>query len=57
MQIADVPGRGEPGSGGLDWPAMLSTLRAGGYHGPVGLEYVPTRETVASLKHIRSVHP
>jgi hydroxypyruvate isomerase len=55
VQIADVPGRGEPGSGGLDWPAMLSVLRASGYQGPIGLEYFPTRATVASLKHIRSV--
>ena len=28
VQIADVPGRGEPGSGGLDWSAQLAVLRA-----------------------------
>ena len=55
VQIADVPGRGEPGSGGLDWSAQLSTLRASGYEGPIGLEYFPTIESVASVAHIRSV--
>lgn len=55
VQIADAPGRGEPGTGALDWANMLSVLRASGYSGPLGLEYVPTRDTEASLKHIRSV--
>ncbi len=55
VQIADVPGRGEPGSGGIDWAAALTTIKASGYAGPVGLEYVPTVETTASIEYIRSV--
>jgi hydroxypyruvate isomerase len=55
VQIAEVPGRGEPGSGGLDWAAQLAVVRASGYDGPIGLEYFPTQETVASVQHIRSV--
>jgi hydroxypyruvate isomerase len=55
VQIADAPGRGEPGSGGVDWPARLGELRAAGYDGPLGLEYVPTVETTASVQYIRSV--
>ncbi|MCO8276237.1 TIM barrel protein [Actinoplanes sp. TRM 88003] len=54
VQIADSPGRGEPGSGALDWPAVLATLRHSGYDGPIGLEYFPTIETMASLATIRS---
>lgn len=54
VQIADAPGRGEPGSGGLDWPDRLAVLRASGYDGPIGLEYFPTTESVASLTVIRS---
>ncbi|HEU4347651.1 MAG TPA: TIM barrel protein [Actinoplanes sp.] len=55
VQIADVPGRGEPGSGSVDWTAQLSTLRGSGYDGPIGLEYVPTVETVTSVAGIRSI--
>ncbi|MFI9201982.1 TIM barrel protein [Streptomyces sp. NPDC053048] len=39
VQIADVPGRGAPGTGGLDLPGLLGRLRRAGYAGPVGLEY------------------
>lgn len=55
VQLADAPGRGEPGSGDIDWPAALGTLRSSGYHGPIGLEYYPTQESVASLAYIRDV--
>ncbi|MGK5683877.1 TIM barrel protein [Actinoplanes sp. URMC 104] len=54
VQIADVPGRGEPGSGSLDWPAQLAALRRAGYDGPIGLEYFPTTESAASTAHIRA---
>jgi hydroxypyruvate isomerase len=55
VQIADAPGRGEPGSGGVDWTERLSVLRASGYDGPIGLEYFPTIPSVESLAHIRKV--
>jgi hydroxypyruvate isomerase len=55
VQIADAAGRGEPGSGSVDWPARLAELRAAGYDGPLGLEYVPTVETTASVEYIRTV--
>jgi hydroxypyruvate isomerase len=55
VQIADVPGRGEPGSGSLDWNAQLSALRSSGYDGPIGLEYFPTIESVATVAQIRSI--
>ena len=55
VQIADVPGRGEPGSGGLDWAAQLAVLRASGYAGPLGLEYFPSISSAESVKHIREI--
>ncbi|GAB7004817.1 hydroxypyruvate isomerase [Nocardioides sp. AN3] len=55
VQIADAPGRGEPGSGALDWETQLGVLRASGYDGPIGLEYFPTISSEESVKHIREV--
>lgn len=39
IQIADAPGRGEPGTGGLPLDAWITRSRELGYAGPVGLEY------------------
>jgi hydroxypyruvate isomerase len=55
VQLADAPGRHEPGSGDVDWPAQLAVLRASGYDGPIGLEYFPAVETTRSVEYIRSV--
>lgn len=45
VQIADSPGRGEPGTGEIHYPFVLATLEDLGYDGYVGLEYNPTTET------------
>jgi hydroxypyruvate isomerase len=49
VQIADAPGRGEPGSGALDLDRYLTALAEHGYRGWVSLEYKPTGTTEASL--------
>ena len=49
VQIADWPGRGEPGTGELDLDRHLTDLAARGYAGWVGLEYKPTTRTEDSL--------
>ena len=49
VQIADWPGRGEPGSGQLDLGKHLTDLADRGYRGWVGLEYQPTTDTETSL--------
>ena len=43
VQIADAPGRGEPGSGQLDLDRYLAALEDRGYRGWVSLEYKPHR--------------
>jgi hydroxypyruvate isomerase len=55
VQFADVAGRGEPGTGGIDWPAALNALRMAHYDGPIGLEYIPTVPSAESVKYIQSV--
>jgi len=54
VQVADVPGRGEPGSGTVDWPGQLALLRRLGYTGAIGLELMPTRTpTSEALAYIQ----
>nr|WP_296763716.1 TIM barrel protein [Rhodococcus sp. (in: high G+C Gram-positive bacteria)] len=38
IQVADVPGRCEPGTGEINYPAVAAALRRIGYTGVVGLE-------------------
>jgi hydroxypyruvate isomerase len=45
VQIADSPGRGEPGTGEIRYPYVLGILEDLGYDGYVGLEYNPAAET------------
>jgi len=49
VQVADLPGRGEPGSGRLGLDRQLADLQRAGYAGWVGLEYKPTTTTEESL--------
>jgi hydroxypyruvate isomerase len=50
VQIADAPGRGEPGTGSIDLERYLAAIEATGYQGWIGLEYKPTTPpTEASL--------
>jgi hydroxypyruvate isomerase len=49
VQIADFPGRGEPGTGTLDIDGYLEELEQLGYSGWIGLEYKPTVPTADSL--------
>ena len=45
IQIADVPGRGEPGTGEINYRFLLDHLGRRGYDGYVGLEYRPSGGT------------
>ena len=47
VQIADAPGRGEPGTGDIDWPASFALLDTVGYTGAVGIECYPTVPSTA----------
>jgi hydroxypyruvate isomerase len=43
VQLADVPGRHEPGTGSIRFGSVLRALDAVGYRGAIGLEYIPSR--------------
>jgi hydroxypyruvate isomerase len=53
VQVADVPGRHEPGSGELNIPYILRRLDELRYAGWVGAEYVPAAATAAGLAWAR----
>ncbi len=49
VQVADAPGRNEPGTGELDLDRHLDALDAAGYDGWVALEYKPRGDTLEGL--------
>jgi hydroxypyruvate isomerase len=49
MQIADVPGRHEPGTGEIGWPFVFRRIDELGYQGWVGCEYRPAGDTGTGL--------
>lgn len=57
MQIADVPGRHEPGTGEIAWPFVLGRIDELGYDGWVGLEYRPAHDTLGGLAWRQSLAP
>ncbi len=53
--IADVPGRHEPGTGAVNWNAVLREIKNSGYEGYVGFEYSPEEDSLASLQRVKDV--
>jgi hydroxypyruvate isomerase len=49
IQVADYPGRHEPGSGEINFPFLFAHLDRLGYPGWVGCEYQPVTTTEAGL--------
>ena len=57
VQIADIPGRHEPGTGGQPIQSLLDDLDRNAYQGFVGLEYKPLGTTESSLAWARGMIP
>ncbi len=53
MQIADNPGRGEPGTGEINYGFLFDMIDAAGYDGWIGCEYRPKTTTEQGLGWIR----
>ena len=49
MQLADTPGRHEPGTGEIDYPFLFGFFDRIGYQGWIGCEYRPAGNTEAGL--------
>jgi hydroxypyruvate isomerase len=54
MQLADNPGRNEPGTGEINYPFLFAHLDRIGYAGWIGCEYKPKAGTVEGLGWARS---
>jgi hydroxypyruvate isomerase len=54
VQVADVPGRREPGTGEINWQAIGDALRAIGYSGVVGLEAFASADDAAACEAFRA---
>lgn len=55
VQVADNPGRNEPGTGEINYPFIFRHLDALGYDGWVGAEYRPLTTTEAGLGWIATL--
>jgi len=49
MQLADNPGRHEPGTGEINYPFLFSFIDKLGYDGWIGCEYIPAGNTEEGL--------
>jgi hydroxypyruvate isomerase len=57
MQVADNPGRNEPGTGEVNWPFVFRRIDALGFRGWIGCEYRPAGETTAGLGWFQPYRP
>ncbi len=53
IQVADVPGRHEPGTGEVNYPAVATALRSSGYAGVIGLEAFPLAAPDVAMRRFR----
>jgi hydroxypyruvate isomerase len=53
IQLADNPGRNEPGTGEINYPFLFAHLDRIGYSGWIGCEYKPAKTTEAGLGWVR----
>lgn len=54
IQVADVPGRCEPGTGEVNWHGIALALKAMGYSGPVGMEAFASGDPELALDAFRT---
>ena len=55
IQLADNPGRHEPGTGEINYPFLFRRIDELGYPGWIGCEYKPATTTTAGLSWFASL--
>jgi len=56
IQLADNPGRNEPGTGEINYPHLFKFIDHIGYRGWIGCEYKPASSTEAGLGWIETLN-
>jgi len=56
IQLADNPGRNEPGTGEINYPHLFQFIDGIGYQGWIGCEYKPASNTEAGLGWIKNLN-
>jgi len=54
VQVADVPGRCEPGTGEINYPAVARALAEAGYTGVVGMEAFASGDDDVAMERFRA---
>ena len=52
IHVADAPGRHEPGTGEIHYPAVFAALEQAGYRGLIGYELFPKTDTKTAVRAI-----
>jgi hydroxypyruvate isomerase len=55
VQIADNPGRHEPGTGEINFGTVFGALREADYAGYIGCEYLPLRDSATSFEWMKAL--
>jgi hydroxypyruvate isomerase len=55
IQLADNPGRNEPGTGEINYPFLFAWLDSIGYTGWIGCEYKPKHKTTEGLGWLEEI--
>jgi hydroxypyruvate isomerase len=53
IQVADNPGRHEPGTGEINYPFLFGVIDRIGYANWIGCEYKPSKDTLSSLSWLK----
>jgi hydroxypyruvate isomerase len=56
VQIADNPGRHQPGTGEINYPNIFKFIQEKGYQGYIGIEYIPQENTDKSLAWLTDLY-
>ena len=56
IQLADNPGRNEPGTGEINYPHLFKFIDSLGYTGWIGCEYKPATNTEAGLGWVKNLN-
>jgi hydroxypyruvate isomerase len=55
VQLADAPGRHEPGTGSIPFGPIFEALETVGYAGAIGLEYIPSRPEAPDFSFVEAL--